>query len=322
MCPRPVVVVDVLRQNLSKMPFANHDDVVQAFTSNRADHPLGIRVLPRRAGRNDGLLDVQHPGLMRKSFSIDLVSVPNQIPGPLLQRARLEQLARRPFGGRMLRDIKMHQPTPAGGQHYEPDKSSSGGGRCREDSQPNEIRGVVLQECPPCVRRRPPRPGYVLRHRRLRDRQAELQQLAVDPRRTPQRIRAAHLPYQIPQVPPNCWPTPSASTLPCPVPSKSLPVPANHRLRPHHLQRMPPARPHPRQQNPEDPAHPRQPRPRLARLPHGGLPPQRQVLQRQLAVRANRGSQCPDEDSKPSDHDWANSLIRSKSARESRRTSS
>src|SRR5438445_12038308 len=55
------------------------------------------------------------------------------------------------------------------------------------------------------------------RHRRLRDSQAELQQLAVDPRRTPQRIRAAHLPYQIPQVPPNRGPTPSASTLPCPV---------------------------------------------------------------------------------------------------------
>src|ERR1700756_5173583 len=86
MCPRPVVVVDALRQNLSKMPFADHDDVVQAFMSNRADHPLGIRILPRRAGRNDGLLDVQHPGLMRKSFSIDVVSVPNQIPGPLLQR--------------------------------------------------------------------------------------------------------------------------------------------------------------------------------------------------------------------------------------------
>src|SRR5436309_8923840 len=82
MCPRPVVVVDVLRQDLSKMPFADHDDVVQAFTSNRADHPLGIRVLPRRARRNDGLLDVQHPGLMRKSFSIDLVSVPIRYRGP------------------------------------------------------------------------------------------------------------------------------------------------------------------------------------------------------------------------------------------------
>src|SRR5438105_8569334 len=82
MCPRPVVVVDVLRQDLSKMPFADHDDVVQAFTSNRADHPLGIRVLPRRAGRNNGLLDAQHPGLMRKSFSVSLVAIPNQVPGP------------------------------------------------------------------------------------------------------------------------------------------------------------------------------------------------------------------------------------------------
>src|SRR5215470_20261771 len=113
MCPCPVVVVDVLRHDLSKMSFAEHDDVVEAFPSNRPDHPLGIRVLPRRAGRNDGLLDVQHPSLMRKSFAIDLVSVPNQIPGPLLQRARLEQLSRRPFRSRMLRDIKMHQPTPA-----------------------------------------------------------------------------------------------------------------------------------------------------------------------------------------------------------------
>src|SRR6266566_4098542 len=93
------------------MPLADYYDMVKAFTSNRADHPLGIRVLPRRAGRNDGLLDVQHPGLMRKSFSIDLVSVPNQMPGPLPQRARLEQLARRPFGVGwcilMLRSIRL-----------------------------------------------------------------------------------------------------------------------------------------------------------------------------------------------------------------------
>src|SRR2546427_7923182 len=110
MCPRPVVVVDVLRQDLAKMPFADHDNVIKAFPSNRADHPLGIRVLPRRAGRDDRLRDVQRLGLTRKSLSIDLVSVPNEIPGPLLQRARLEQLARRPFRSRMLRDIEMHQP--------------------------------------------------------------------------------------------------------------------------------------------------------------------------------------------------------------------
>jgi len=34
------------------MPFAHHHDMVKAFPSNRANHPLGIRVLPWRARRN------------------------------------------------------------------------------------------------------------------------------------------------------------------------------------------------------------------------------------------------------------------------------
>src|SRR6266446_7715377 len=82
MCPPPVVVVDVLRQDLAKMPFADHDNVVKAFPSNRANHPLGIRVLPRRAGRDDRLPDVQRLGLTRKSLSIDLVSVRRSGPSP------------------------------------------------------------------------------------------------------------------------------------------------------------------------------------------------------------------------------------------------
>jgi len=97
--------------------------------------------------------------------------------------------------------------------------------------------------------------------------------------------------------------TASASALPCPVACKSLAVPADHGLRPHHLQRMPPARPQPRQQNPENPVHFRQPWPRLTCRPHGELLPQREVLERQLAVCANSASQCPKEDSQPANHD-------------------
>src|SRR5207249_4995697 len=93
-----------------------------------------------------------------------------------------------------------------------------------------------------------------------------------------------------------------------------------HGLRPHHLQGAPPALPKPGQHDPEHPVLSRQPGPRLARLPHGDLLPKREVLQRQLSVRANSRSECPKEDPKPSDHDWPNSLIHSKSARESRRT--
>src|SRR5437879_7348925 len=139
-------------------------------------------------------------------------------------------------------------------------------------------------------------------------------------RRAPERIGAAHPPNQIPELRPDRGPTASASTLPRPVAPESLPVPPHHRLRPHHLQGTPPALPEPGQHDPEDPVHSRQPGPRLARLPHGELLPKREVLQRQLPVRANGGSQCPNEDPKPSGHDWPNSLISSKNARESRRT--
>ena len=77
------------------MPFADHDDVVKALPSNRANHSLGICVLPRLAGRNDHFADVQRLGLTRKPFSINLVSVPDQIPGRLFAHARLQQLPRR-----------------------------------------------------------------------------------------------------------------------------------------------------------------------------------------------------------------------------------
>src|SRR5216117_2136495 len=128
----------------------------------------------------------------------------------------------------------------------------------------------------------------------------------------PQRIGAADPPNEISELRPDRGPTASASTLPRPVAPEPLPVPADHGLWPHQLQRIPPALPEPRQHNPEDPVHSREPWPRLARLPHGELLPKREVLQRQLPVRANHGSQCPNEDPKPSDHDWAHSLIRSK----------
>jgi hypothetical protein len=52
------------------MPLADHHDMVEAFPSNRANHPLRIGVLPRRAGRNNRLLKLQRLGLARKAVSI------------------------------------------------------------------------------------------------------------------------------------------------------------------------------------------------------------------------------------------------------------
>jgi len=121
------------------------------------------------------------------------------------------------------------------------------------------------------------------------------------------RIGVAHPPNQIPQFPPNRGPTLSPPTLPRPVASEPLPVPAHHGRWPHHTQRILPVLPEPRQHHPGDPIQSRQPRPRLTRFPQGELLPQRQVLQRQLPLRANSASHCPKKDAQPSDHYRSNS---------------
>src|ERR671935_3060290 len=79
MCPRVVVVVD------------------DGNASNRGNHPLGIRVLPWRARRDNHFANVQDLGLTRKPFTIDLISVPEEVPRRCFRAACLEQLPRRPF---------------------------------------------------------------------------------------------------------------------------------------------------------------------------------------------------------------------------------
>src|SRR5437867_12929456 len=64
------------------------------------------------------------------------------------------------------------------------------------------------------------------------------------------RIGAAQPPNQFSDLRPDRGPTASASTLPRPVAPEPLPVPADHGLWPHHLQRIPPALPEPRQHDP------------------------------------------------------------------------
>jgi hypothetical protein len=101
------------------MPFTHHHDMVKAFPSNRSNHALGIGGLPGRPWRNDRFPDVQRLSLTRKSFSIDLVSVTDQVPWSLLQPARLDQLPSGPPRRRMLGDIEMHlsfAKTPSGEQ--------------------------------------------------------------------------------------------------------------------------------------------------------------------------------------------------------------
>jgi hypothetical protein len=69
--------------------------------------------------------------------------------------------------------------------------------RCRRDDEEigcRDLLGMICQERPPRLGRRSGAPAHVLRDGRLRDVEAQFQQLAVNPRRAPERIRLRHGP--------------------------------------------------------------------------------------------------------------------------------
>src|ERR1700704_90618 len=72
---------------------------------------------------------------------------------------------------------------------------------------------------------------HVLRDARLSDLEAELEQLAIDARRSPQRIFRAHPPDQRPQIRGDIRPTSKRVGFPTPVPTEAGPMPTDKGLR-------------------------------------------------------------------------------------------
>ena len=119
---------------------------------------------------------------------------------------------------------------------------------------------VIAEESPPVLRRWCSSSSHrVLGHRSLADLDAELEQLTVDPGRAPERVGAAHLPDQIPNLAIHCWP--SGSRTPSQKQAEALAVPLDDGGRldqHHHLQT---AWPQSVEQDPEQAVDREQPQP-------------------------------------------------------------
>ena len=75
------------------MIFRENDDVIEALAPDRADHALGVRVLPRRARCDENLGDAHHLELGREGVAVDAVAITNEVAGlRLVIRKRLQDL--------------------------------------------------------------------------------------------------------------------------------------------------------------------------------------------------------------------------------------
>src|SRR5882724_6414932 len=108
---------------------------------------------------------------------------------------------------------------------------------------------MIAQERPPALGRRTSSPRHVLRNRGLPNIDAELEEFAMDPRRTPERVCDAHVANELAYLqwlfrPPTAW-----SRFPTPVGSEPRTMPTDHCLRPNHGQCVECRRHKPRQPN-------------------------------------------------------------------------
>ena len=110
---------------------------------------------------------------------------------------------------------------------------------------------MIQQERAPSLRRRLAPPRQVPRHRGFTNVESELQQLAVDARRTPGRVFVSHLPDEASDRDVDARPTTLVAALPCSVELESLAMPRDDGLGLHDDQGVLPASPQARQGHPE-----------------------------------------------------------------------
>src|SRR5665647_1322103 len=201
--------------------------MVEALAPNRPNHALDVGPLPGRTRRREHFLDAQIPDLLGEAGPDDAIPIEEKISRHLLKRERLSQLLSGPLGRRMRGDVEMHDPLAVVSQHQEHVQHLKANGRKREEVDRNRGLPVVLQEGPPCLRRRITTADHVFAHAGIADVNAELEEFTVDARSAPKRVFAAHLPNQLTDFLRHRRAAAlAAANLPSPKQSKSLAVPS------------------------------------------------------------------------------------------------
>jgi len=166
MRPGVVVVLNICPKDLIQAPLVEDDEVIQAFSPDRANHFFRIGILPWRSGRDEYFIDVHgfHP--VAEQLPVDLVPVADRVLWLAVVGKRCGGLVSRPASGGMTRDVEMGDlPTvvPKDDKAIQDVESDRGDG---EEVNSCDPIGVVLQERSPRLGRRFTRPAHAFRHGR------------------------------------------------------------------------------------------------------------------------------------------------------------
>jgi hypothetical protein len=103
MCAGAIIIFHVRQQQVAEAAFAEHDNVVEAFPSDRTDQSFGIPDLPWRPWRRRLIANAHRSNSSDENVAKGCIAIADQIAGKLLPSAGFHELVCNPFRGRMRR---------------------------------------------------------------------------------------------------------------------------------------------------------------------------------------------------------------------------
>jgi hypothetical protein len=137
-----IVVREVAAQQASEMPIVDHDDVIEAFSTNRADE------------------DLAHPKTLHPAcehIAIDGIPIAEEVLGRHLFWEALDQLASGPEGSGVIGNVDMDEFATVVSKNQEAEEQLEGEGRDNEEVDGDNLADMCLKKGAP--RRRWPRRG-------------------------------------------------------------------------------------------------------------------------------------------------------------------
>ena len=177
MRPDTIVVAGIGLEDLTQVGLAKDDDVIQAFSSDRADEPFDMSILPGRTGRSWSVPNSHGCETSRYGRPIRGVSIANEVLGCLIPREGLGDLTRDPFGRRMVGDAQRDQASSFMPQDDQDKQQLKVDRRHHKKVHGADSGHMVAQEHLPRLARSGSTPGHVLGDGRLSDLDPKLQKI-------------------------------------------------------------------------------------------------------------------------------------------------
>src|SRR4029434_8943803 len=126
------------------MAFVDHNDVIEAFPSNRSDDALGEGILPGRPRSDENLAHPQafHPSC--EHVAVDCVPITEQVLGRSLLREALDQLVGGPGGGGVVGNVDMDEFSTVVSENQEPEEQAEGERRDNEEVDSDNVTEMRL----------------------------------------------------------------------------------------------------------------------------------------------------------------------------------